>query len=100
KVVGSCVAKNTVRRSCIETLEGSNVIRVASACPVVPVHTCSYVGFSVFPPVYPGSTDTTPLSSRNTASVHQKHPPAKTIVSFICQEHNVKKRHSKCNALI
>ena len=38
-------------RSCsYETLPGSKTTWTASACPVTPDATCSYVGFTSFPP--------------------------------------------------
>jgi len=60
----------------------SNVTWIDSACPVVPEHTSMYVGFSVWPPEYPETTDTTPSINSKTASTHQKHPPARVIVSI------------------
>lgn len=63
-------------------IDASNSICVASACPVLPEETSSYVGFSVVPPVYPGTTLITPFNLLNIASVHQKHPPA--IVANSC----------------
>src|SRR5438552_1636972 len=40
------------------------------------------MGFAVVPPMYPDSTDSTPLRSSNTASRHQKQPPARVATSF------------------
>src|SRR2546426_8629748 len=80
-VVGSCTVKNTSSRSLSEITFGSNVIWLTSACPVRPVHTCSYDGFATVPPEKPDSTFSTPFSSSTTASVHQKQPPPSVIVS-------------------
>ena len=47
-------------------------MRIASACPVVPLQTSLYAGFFMCPPVYPETTLTTPSRRWKTASVHQK----------------------------
>src|SRR5215472_10110131 len=80
-VVGSWMVKKTPRISRYEVTPGSNVSRTASACPVVPVHTSWYVGFSTYPPVYPDSTESTPSIFWYTASRHQKQPPARVAIS-------------------
>ena len=53
----------------------------ASACPVVPELTCSYVGDGTRPPAYPDIADVTPRTCSNTPSTPQKQPPANTAVS-------------------
>src|SRR3989338_10444221 len=83
RVVGSWLPKKTVRSVLYETSCGLNSMYTTSAWPVVPLHTCSYVGFGTVPPEYPGKTTETPLSILKTASVHQKHPPPKTAISFV-----------------
>src|SRR6056297_1808270 len=55
-------------------------MRTASAWPVVPAQTSSYVGFSRRPPVYPATTDATPSSFLKGGSMHQKQPPANVAV--------------------
>src|SRR5262245_61929976 len=55
-------------------------MRIDSACPVRPVETMSYFAVSCVPPAYPEITSSTPSMSWNTASVHQKQPPARTAV--------------------
>src|SRR5712692_2180435 len=61
--------------------EGLKESCTTSACPVSPLQTCSYVGFSTCPPEKPDSTLSTPLSCVKTASVHQKHPPPRVATS-------------------
>ena len=58
-------------------------MRIASACPVVPLQTSLYAGFFMCPPVYPETTLTTPSRRWKTASVHQKHPLAKIACLII-----------------
>ena len=76
---------------------GSNSISRASAKPLSPSHTRSYVGRagtpetlvafpisaapSARPIAYPGKTDRTPFNSEKTASVHQKQPLANIAFS-------------------
>src|SRR5262245_4868833 len=61
---------------------GSNSTSTVSACPVVCVHTSSYDGLSVCPPVYPTAVATTPGACRNASSTPQKHPAAKAASSL------------------
>jgi len=62
----------------------SNSILAASACPVLPPQTCSYVGFGTVPPAYPAVAEMTPFNRANKVSVHQKHPPPKTAICVPC----------------
>lgn len=61
-------------------IEGSKMIWTDSAWPVVPIATCSYVGFSFRPPEKPDLTDKIPFTLLKTASVHQKQPFANVAV--------------------
>src|SRR5581483_5264493 len=63
-----------------------------SACPVVSVQTCSYVGLLVVPPMYPTAVLVTPFSLRKTCSTHQKHPAPN--VAFINTLKNTHKLNS------
>src|SRR6267154_2247651 len=47
------------------------------------VQTSLYVGFSVWPPLYPTTASTTPGMRRNAASIPQKHPAPKVAVSVM-----------------
>src|SRR5690606_39744082 len=72
--------KKTSSRSSYVMMAGSYSTRTASACPVVPVQTCSYVGLGLRPPMYPDFTSSTPARSTKTPSRHQKQPPANMAV--------------------
>ena len=63
------------------TFAGSNATRTASACPVRPEQTSSYVGFGVNPPAYPAAVEYTPGICQYNLSAPQKHPSANTAVS-------------------
>ena len=49
-VVGSCMFQKVLSSSSYETLVGSYVTSTASACPVRPMQTCSYVALGTVPP--------------------------------------------------
>ena len=53
------------------------MIRTASACPVCPPHTCSYVGASTCPPIYHDSTDRTPAQNQTLRNVFVVGPDKK-----------------------
>src|SRR5439155_5816801 len=65
-----------------DTFFGSNATSTASACPVRPVHTSSYVGFGVNPPAYPTAVVYTPGICQKSRSAPQKQPSANTAVSI------------------
>lgn len=81
--VGSCIVQNTSSSFSYGTIFSSYSISIASACPVVWLHTCSYVGFFVFPPVYPTVVFSTPFISLYASSTCQKHPHAKVALLFV-----------------
>src|SRR5690348_4721525 len=56
-------------------------MRTDSACPVVPVLTCSYVAVSADPPAYPATTPVTPFTCSKTSCIPQKQPPESTAVA-------------------
>mmetsp|Transcript_9931 Transcript_9931/g.24844 ORF Transcript_9931/g.24844 Transcript_9931/m.24844 type:complete len:225 (+) Transcript_9931:434-1108(+) len=73
-VVGSCFSQNTSSSSSYVTAPLSYVTCTTSQCPVLPLHTSSYVGSSVLPLLYPTSVVTTPGTRWNTSSGPQKQP--------------------------
>src|ERR1700686_1819840 len=75
--------QNALRSSSYETLAGSKVTSTASAWPVRPEHTCSYVGLSRVPPEYPETASMTPGISLKRCSTPQKQPPAKVAFSIL-----------------
>src|SRR3989337_1453025 len=81
-VVGSWFSQNTLSSSSYDTREGSYSIATASACPVFPEHTSSYLGLLNDPPVYPTDVDTTTLTLRNASSTPQKQPAANVAFSI------------------
>ena len=80
--VGLCMFQNISSSCSYDVCSGSYIICIASACPVLSVHTCLYVGFFVFPPVYPTVVCFTPFVFWNVSSTPQKHPAAKVAFSI------------------
>ena len=47
------------------------------------MHTCSYVGFSTCPPLYPETTDFIPGYEVKGLTMHQKQPPASVAYAML-----------------
>ncbi len=84
--MGLCILKKKSSNSSKLNTSESKVIFTASACPVSPALTSSYVGDSVVPPVYPTSVCRTPGIFRKISSMPQKQPPAKVATSVRVEE--------------